>query len=328
MNKKIIILALIIALLGTASARYISISTTSTGERITEGDSTIIGVRLINTGDEAAHDVRISLLLPAGFSANELKPGRMEPDKPYEGEFTVSIDGDVTSGTYLVAILTDYRDANSYPFSSVTQSFINLGEMTYSDISGTLSKISISPEGSASTALRIRNQGDEKRNLRVRLFLPRELATDVETYELELGPGAQEEHRFKISSFGALAGSTYIVFASMEYDEDNLHYTSTTSGMVEIVTEDEAPAETEDEGNPFGFLGGLDTTLLLLIGSFLLLVVIFVALSTRKFLQSKNFVSQDKGILYPTMKSKNEKQRKDIGDNPDAERGEESPEGP
>lgn len=85
MNKKIIILALIIALLGTASARYISISTTSTGERITEGDSTIIGVRLINTGDEAAHDVRISLLLPAGFSANELKPGRMESDKPYEG---------------------------------------------------------------------------------------------------------------------------------------------------------------------------------------------------------------------------------------------------
>ena len=303
MNKTLLIV-LIIALLGTASARYISISTTSTGERITEGDSTVIGARLLNTGDEAAHDVRISLLLPEGFSANELKPGRMGPDMPYEGNFTVNIDSDVVPGTYIAVILTDYRDANSYPFSSVTQSLINIGEATSSDISGTLSKIRISPEGSAATTLRIRNRADEKHRLRVRLFLPRELETDVENYELELGPRTQEEHRFEISSFGALAGSTYIIFASMEYEEDNLHYTSTTSGIVEIVTEDDVP---EGNGSGPGILDRLDMPLLLLIGSFLLLVIIFVALST---------------------KSKNEKQRKDISDNPDAERGEESPEGP
>ena len=297
MNKSLL-LVLIIALAGVSSARYISISTSAIAERITDGDTTTITVRLINTGDEAAHDVRISLMLPEGFSANELKPGRMEPDEPYEGNFTVSIDSDVTHGTYLAAILTDYRDANSYPFSSVTQSFINLGERTSSDISGTLSKISISPEGSASTTLRIRNRADEKRRLRVRLFLPRELETDVENYELELGPRTQEEHRFEISSFGALAGSTYIIFASIEYEKDSLHYTSTTSGIVEIVTEGELPPETGDKGSPLDFLGGLDMTLLLLIGSFLLLVVIFVALST---------------------KSKNEKQGKDISDNPDAE---------
>jgi len=303
MNKTLLIV-LIIALLGTASARYISISTTSTGERIAEGDSTSIGVRLLNSGDEAAHDVRVSLLLPEGFSADELKPGRMEPDKPYEGEFTVSIGSDVTPGTYVVAIITDYRDANSYPFSAVTQSFIKLGERTSSDISGTLSKISIGPEGSAATTLRIRNRGDEKHRLKVRLFLPRELEAEVEDYELEIEPRAQEEHRFKISSFGALAGSTYIIFASMEYEVDDLHYTSTTSGMVEIVTEDELPPET---GDGTSILSGLDMMLLLLIGSFILLLVIFVALS---------------------MKSKNEKQGKDIGDNPDAERGEEPPEGP
>ncbi len=303
MNKTLL-LVLIIALAGISSARYISISTTSTAERITEGDSTVIGARLVNSGDEAAHDVRVSLMLPEGFSANELKPGQMEPDEPYEGDFTVSIDSDVTPGTYLVAILTDYRDANAYPFSSITQSFINLGEETFSDISGTLSKISISPEGSASTTLTIRNRGDEKRRLRVRLFLPRELEADVESYELELGPRAQEEHRFKISSFGALAGSTYIISASIEYEEDNLHYTSTASGVVEIVTEEEVPVG--EESGP-GIFDRLDMTLLLLIGSFILLLVIFAALS---------------------MKSKNEKQGKDIGDNPDAERGEEPPEGP
>lgn len=306
MNRKILTLALILTLAGTSTARYISISTSATAERITEGNSTSIGVRLLNSGDEAAHDVRVSLLLPEGFSADELKPGRMEPEKPYEGEFTVDIDSSVTPGTYLAAILTDYRDANSYPFSSVTQSFINLGGRTSSDISGTLSKISIGPEGSAVTTLRIRNRGNEKRNLKVRLFLSRELETDVEHYELELGPRAQEEHRFKISSFGALAGSTYIIFASIEYEGDNLHYTSTTSGVVEIVSEDELPPSKEG-GNPLDFLGRLDMTLLLLIGSFLLLMIIFVALS---------------------MKSKNEKQRKDISDNSDAERGEESPGSP
>jgi len=301
MNKTLL-LVLIIALAGISSARYITISTSAVAERITEGDTTTITVKLINSGDEAAHDVRVSLLLPDGFSANELRPGTMEPDKPYEGAFTISIDSGLTPGTYLAAILTDYRDANLYPFSSVTYVFINLGEMTSSDISGTLSKISISPDGSASTALKIRNRADEKRRLRVRLFLPRELEADVENYELELGPRAQEEHRFKISSFGALAGSTYIISASMEYEEGGLHYTSATSGMVEIVTEDEVPA-----GNGPGILDRLDMTLLLLIGSFLLLVIIFAVLS---------------------VKSKNEKQGKDIGDNPDAERGEEPPQGP
>ncbi len=305
MDKRILTLALILILTGVSSARYISLSTSATTERIIRGNSTSMGVRILNSGDEAAYNVRISLLLPEGFSANELEPGRMEPDEFYEGNFTVDVPGNVTPGTYPVAILTDYGDANLYPFSSVTQSFINIGEMTPSDISGTLSKIRIDPEGSAVTTLRLRNHGDKKHTLKVRLFLPREIETDPGYREIELGPRESGEIKFRISSFGALAGSTYIIFASMEYEVQNLHHTSTTTGIVEIINEDELPPGRE-RGNPLDFLGRLDMTLLLLLGSFFLFIIIFIALS---------------------VKSKNEEQREDIGDNPDAERGEEYSEG-
>jgi hypothetical protein len=45
---------------------------------------------------------------------------------------------------------------------------------------------------------------------------------------------------FEISSFGALPGSSYVVFASVDYDEGGIHYTSTASGLIKVVEQKEA----------------------------------------------------------------------------------------
>jgi len=301
MNRKIFTIALILALAGISSARYISISTSVSVENLVRGDTTQVGVKLLNSGDEPAYDVRLSLLLPEGFSADELTPGRLDPEKPYTGNFTVNIAKNVISGSYPIVILTDYRDANSYPFSSVTLNSLNIRERTSSDIFGVLSRIRMSPDGSAVTTLRIRNRGNEKHKLKVRFFLPKELEVRPEHYELEIGPRAQKELKFKISSFGALTGSTYVVFASIDYDEDNLHYSSTASGTVEIVNEDELPPASDDGENPLEFLEKIDLTLWLLLGSFLLLLIVFAGLLIRSRLEGK----------------KNEKQQQDLSDHPD-----------
>jgi len=294
MNRQVFIIALI-ALTGISSARYISISTSVSVEIIVRGDSTQVGVKLLNSGDEPAYDVRLSLLLPEGFSATELTPGKLDPDKPYMGNFTVNIDNKVLTGTHPIVILTEYRDANSYPFSSVTQNSLNVRGKTPPDVFGVLSRIKIGPEGSAVTTLKVRNRGDKRHRIRIRFFLPKELEMKSHLHELDIGARSQEELKYKISSFGALTGSTYVAFASIEYDEDNLHYSSTASGTVEIVNEEDLPPLDDTEENPLEFLDSFDLMLWLLMGSFLILLIVFAAVSIKNRMKNEDNSPRKKG---------------------------------
>jgi len=232
--KKLIPL-LIFLLLSTTSARYISLATTVTTESLVLSNETCVNIKLLNSGDEPAYDVQLSLLLPKGFKSNSLFPGRLDPGHTYTGNFSLAIDSSITPGKYPVVILTEYKDANGYQFSSVSPSSLFIKRKTISRISGIISEVSLGNKEIKKLTLRLRNLDDKEHKLRIKLFLPRELKIEPDKIEVLLTPNKEEKLEFDISSFGALIGSTYVVFASVEYEDSNLHYSSLLRGTVKIV---------------------------------------------------------------------------------------------
>lgn len=230
----------------TVFGRYISLSTQASTEKIVYGNETQLNVKLINSGDESAYDVQVSLILPEGFEANSLFFRELMPNSPYEGTIKIKINENLTPGEYPIGILTDYKDANGYPFSSISSVTLFFKKQTSSQVFGILQKIKISSaEGEKELMLKIRNLDSKQHSLKIKLFLPRELKSDITTEKImEINSKEEKEIKFKISNFGALPGSTYIIFATLEYDDKDdkeklLHFSSIILGIVEIVEERE-----------------------------------------------------------------------------------------
>jgi len=84
------------------------------------------------------------------------------------------------------------------------------------------------------------NLEDKLYDVKLRLFLPRELKSDVVEKNVTIGPRDEKEIKVNIESFGrVVAGSSYEIFASLEYDDNGLHYLSLVKGPVYIIEEKE-----------------------------------------------------------------------------------------
>jgi hypothetical protein len=66
--------------------------------------------------------------------------------------------------------------------------------------------------------------------------LPQELSADTTTVHLKLSPGQETQMVFKIHNFSALGGSTYPVYAILEYDAAGVHNTAIATSTIEIST--------------------------------------------------------------------------------------------
>jgi hypothetical protein len=212
--------------------------TLSPPERVSGGDFEM-NLTVVNSGDEAAHDVQASLLLPDGFSSHTLFPGTMEPGIPYNGRFNVSANETVNPGLYPIVLKTHYTDANAYPFSTVSPAYLRYKTQTPIMLRGQISDLTLAGQGEKDLEVAFSNLDEKPHNVLVRLHIPDELKTGE--YSEKLGIMAKDEGKVRIplKSFGALPGSVYIIFASAEYDEGGLHYSSIASGKVEIVGKEE-----------------------------------------------------------------------------------------
>ena len=101
-----------------------SISITVSTATYSIGENIIVNLSLQNNGDEAAEDVRVSLLLPDGFASDRVIVGQLVPGVPWSGSIGVNITGNIMPGTYPAVVLTEYKDLNGYPFSSVSKNTI------------------------------------------------------------------------------------------------------------------------------------------------------------------------------------------------------------
>jgi hypothetical protein len=232
--KKLLIISIIILLLSLHSvyAGVISLTTTITAETMSQ-NTTKLHVRLLNSGDEAAHNVQISSLT-GDFKTDVINTGVLEPNKPFEGDLNITNIKEINPGTYSIVVLTDYADANGYPFSSISRVDLTYKTQTYSKVSGIISELTLSGKESKKLVLTVRNLDDVTHDVKVKLFIPRELKVNDEERNLTIESKEEKTLNFDVSSFSALSGSSYVVLVSLEYEQDNLHYSSFAQSMINI----------------------------------------------------------------------------------------------
>lgn len=235
MDRKILRILLILLVIPVASASFIRMTTNIYLEPVVHGTSTTVNVSVVNSGDEPAHDVELSLVLPEGFSSNKVYLGNMQPNLEYNANFHVNITPGAKSGRYPLILKLHYADANAYPFSVVSPSFLMYEESTPIMVRGFMSEITLGTEGEREMRLKMSNLDSKAHAVRVRMVTPDEIKVDPRDSEIPLGGNEEKEVLYKIKSFGALAESSYVIFATMEYD-DSLHYSSLANGMVKVVS--------------------------------------------------------------------------------------------
>jgi hypothetical protein len=234
-DKKLLsILALIFFLsVSQVSATFISITTDINDLDIID-NAGVSNVTVRNLGDEAAFDVGLSFLLPGGFVGEDLFIGRLNPGEGVDKELFLSIEGDTALGVYPAALVVSYKDANSYPFSAISPFKIISGSRTTSNVFGVFDEVTLTGDRKEKLTLSIKSPDESGHDLHVRLYLPIELNAVESEKDLSIGSSSEGEVNFEVSSFSALPGSTYAVFASIAYTDDGLEHSAIARGIVRV----------------------------------------------------------------------------------------------
>jgi hypothetical protein len=207
--------------------------TTTVSSDIFTGNTGSIQIKIMNSGDEAAYDVQISLLTDV-FESEPIHVEKLNPNEQIEKNFEISLTRTIPAGKYPVPVVVDYADANSYPFSSVSPAYVIYKTKTTSTISGLIPEVTLIGKESKKLTLSIRNLDDKNHDVDVKLILPREIKVNDEKNTISIGSKQERSLYFEVFSLSAISGSTYAILASMEYDDDNLHYTSFANGIIKI----------------------------------------------------------------------------------------------
>lgn len=230
--KKLFIILVLLLIPHIVSAGSISLTTSVSTDIMTE-KITDMHVKLLNSGDESAYDVQISLLSEK-FRKDKIFVGELKPNEPFEGDFNITLMGEINPGKYPIPVLVDYADANGYPFSSVSPAFIVYKTPTTARISGLIPEISLSGKESKKLTLSIKNLDDVEHDLDVKLILPREIKVVDDKKTTSIDSKQEKSLDFEVSSLSAISGSTYAIIALIEYDDNNSHYTSFANGIIKI----------------------------------------------------------------------------------------------
>lgn len=216
---------MIITIIPVVTASYLSMQSSIT----TTENGTIITVT--NLGDESAYNVQLSMDINGQKKISDLK-SQLGMRETFEWE--MPLDAELkNSGKYPLILTTNYQDANSYPFSAISVSTFDHKQSTISDIAAKINNIELSDE--ETLELTIKNTAETTKNLNIRMIAPKELTAEKDKLSIKLPANTQTTINFEIKKFSALAGSSYVVFAVIEHDEDGRHYTIVTNGIVNVV---------------------------------------------------------------------------------------------
>ncbi len=237
----LISLSILLLLSGIVYAGHITLESRYVFPRVVSGENFSVDVSLKNSGDEAAYEVSLTPLLSDGFSSDNVFVGTLDYNSTFNGRFHINLGDNVPLGGYAFIVRTDYKDANGYPFSSISipPERLVIGKPSSSLVSGKINGVNLPVDGSKSTVLNVRNLDDREHDVKITLYLPRELDADIGETTLSLNPRDEKEFIFDVSSMGALEGSSYAIYALIEYEEEGMHYSSVATGIVRIVGAEE-----------------------------------------------------------------------------------------
>ncbi len=231
-NALLLPLVLFVVLSGFAAAKYITIST-AIEESFTETGRGVMNTTVANYGDEPANNVRISVISDI-FSGDEITQKALNPNGRLQGIINIEAKKEIVQGKYPVFVMTEYEDANAYPFTAISPAFFVYKTQTSSRVKGIASSVDIIEGETGKLGIRLVNYDDAPHNVSIRLVLSRELSAERDKKTVVLEGNGEATSYFNVTSFSALAGSTYPAFASIEYEDSGAHYASFVSGLIKI----------------------------------------------------------------------------------------------
>ena len=193
-----------------------------------------LSIEVTNSGDESAFNIQTS----AEVAGKVLTSGIREELRVKE-HFTDVLSADLTlerPGRYPIFVTVSYTDANQYPFSALYIPTLVNKEATAPKILGILRGSDFATQGSAGVV--IKNLDDQEKAVHMRFVLPKELSSSDLDQQVSLGPHSEVKIPLKMKNFSALPGSSYPIYAVLEYEFGGSHFTSTATGNVRIVKQD------------------------------------------------------------------------------------------
>lgn len=203
---------------------------TKTTVKIT-GDLLEIIITAKNNGTSPAHNVQINLTVLGENLKAPVEP-IIKPGDAKTATFKKTIGG-IKQGRYPLTVRIDFYDANQYPFSAVSGMTFHYKEDVNADLI-TLGK-NLAMEKKGLITYDIKNLGDQPKNIRVNLVLPKELFVQEATTDIIVDARSEKTLTFPISNFSALEGAEYPVFSYFEFDVEDTHYTNVVRTQVNIV---------------------------------------------------------------------------------------------
>jgi len=217
---------------GPAGASYITMETETATSMVESGVE--IKLSATNRGDEEARHVQPEVRLLGQAIAGPLRQS-LRPGELYSWETTVAVQKDSQlPGRYPIFIVLDYTDRNLYPFSAVSATYMNFGNGRPSHVSGRIPTIEISHKGKIE--IQLSNRDDRERRVSLEMVGPRELSLKEVKGPLLVPAHSDLSVSSSVTNLSALSGSSYRVYAAVEYDEAGEHFSSAIPGIVTIGT--------------------------------------------------------------------------------------------
>jgi hypothetical protein len=198
---------------------------------LAKGDRLAVTMRIVNSGDEAAHAVAAGASFGGQATRGPTQPilipgGRMEVSLELPGRPTVA-------GQWPLAAMVDYTDANGYAFQAlqvVLVSSVNASPALVAVIDVDATPVAIS----SSVDVRLKNLSGTERPTTINFFVPRDLEVDIASRTLSLEPWADATVKAQIINRTALPGSRYPMFVTVEYNDSEGHHATLAQDTIEI----------------------------------------------------------------------------------------------
>jgi hypothetical protein len=211
-----------------AQARFITIEANVNAG--IEGSAVRTLVNVTNRGDEPAHNVVVRAEVGGVVKTGHLREALL-PNERYSETFETPVEYR-KAGRYPIIVTTDYTDGNQYPFSALSIVHLNYQENIPGRVVGEIAAATVGSSGSVK--LTIRNLGQTEERLNARLLVPQELSVSPANRDLRIKPGGEESAAFKVRNVAALPGSQYQVYALLDYEQDNYHFSNVVGGQITI----------------------------------------------------------------------------------------------
>lgn len=228
MVKLLILFLLVFAQM--ASASYITMNT-SVSTKV-ENNMLQVMVSSVNKGDESAFNVQAEVWLgDKRVLAKKVHELQMDSTYTITKLFPLTLK---TPGHYPLVVTMHYTDANQYPFSALNcQTFAFKSEALPADIFGRMGATKFWQTGNLKLSLKNRSKSDIVAKLS--FATPKELSVVKAAAQLLVPARGVQKTQVDLENFSALSGSTYQIFALVEFGKDGRHQTIITPGTAVIV---------------------------------------------------------------------------------------------